>query len=286
MNKKGVTFVEILISVAVLSILVVAATNLFLTGVEVLDHTETVYKNISEFEYFFTKIKDDIQKFIPFMYAGVFVENDNLINDIFENSYHHNKLSSSVKSLITISEYPAFFNGASSDAVKLDEYFLYDDNLVTWFSSADPRSSCWNIFNKEKWERWLYNLPAFNWNDIGIFTNNGFLMFSLGDDFSYEKYKAISYFYKPDEKAVYYYKIKFDGSVDFDFLSPTVIAENVSGFNIKYYTYTNEEIPLDANPTYVIAGLVRYIEIEVIIDDSTQNVSKKKIFPLNINRMY
>jgi|GEM_PF-5839674 len=283
MSKKGITFVEILISVAVLSILVIAATNLFLTGVKVLEHTETVYENISEFEYFFTKIKSDIQKFVPFMYAGAFVEDDDLIKTIFDNSYHHNKLTSSVKSLVPITEYPQFFNGAS-DVVPLDEYFLYDDNLISWFSSSDPRSTCWSVFNKDKWERWKYNLTSFNWNDISIFTNNGFIMFALGDDFSYKKYQAISYFHDPDEKAVYYYRIKYDGTAGFDFLRPTVIAENVTGFNINYYTYTNEKIPLDSNVTYVIAGLIRYIEIEVIISDANHNVAKKKIFPLNINR--
>ena len=91
--------------------------------------------------------------------------------------------------------------------------------------------------------------------------NRVFFYTSLGENFSYQKYQTLCYYFSEQENKVYYYKI--DSETGDQNVVPQVILENVYLFNIKYYTYNNEILDLKNDFTYTMPGLVRKFEIEI-----------------------
>ncbi|MCK9225330.1 MAG: prepilin-type N-terminal cleavage/methylation domain-containing protein [Candidatus Muirbacterium halophilum] len=283
-ENKGLSLVEVLISMAIFGILIVATTNLFFSGINIWDYGENVYNKLSDIDFFMKRFENDLKTTSPFSYCSVFKKNNGFLDNILKSYLNKGKLADNAKStLINIPDYSEFFNGKNNNLIDIQNYFLSNDALSSWFNLNNNRENCWLYLKKELWERWIYNIPAFNWNDIGIFTEQGFFYNSLGDNFSYQKSQTLCYFFSEEEKKLYYYKI--DSNTKEGTVTPQVILENVYLFNIKYYTLNNEIIEMKNDFIYTMPGLVRKFEIEIDIREDKEEFRKKKVFFLNLNRM-
>ena len=179
-GNKGITLVEVLISMAIFGILIIATTNLFFSGINIWDYGENVYNKLSDIDYFIKRFESDLKTTSPFVYCSAFKKNNGFFELLFQSNINKGKLSESAKNtLITVPDHSYFFNGKDNDLIDIQNYFLFNDSISSWFSQSDNREKCWDFFKKELWERWIYNIPAFNWNDIGIFTEQGFFLYFI-----------------------------------------------------------------------------------------------------------
>jgi prepilin-type N-terminal cleavage/methylation domain-containing protein len=286
MNRHGITLIEILISMAIFGILIIAVTNLFFSGIAVWDYGEKISRGLTEIEFFFNKLTNDFASNRPFLYSGVFFSDEYYFVNFFNNNDHSEKFSDDVKSFLlpyVPERMDDFFSGTKVNMQDFQDYFMSDSALKDWFVSGINRQICWDFFNKEKWGKWLHNIPAIDWKDIGLFTDKGMIYYSLGNNSSYTKYHGLAFFYSPDDKSVNYYKINVQNPDNILLRQPEKIIENVVVFNLKYYTKQHEEIPLSSVPKFVLAGLIEYVELEIEIEEDKVFLQKKKTFMLNLN---
>ncbi len=284
-NRKGLTLIEILISMAVFGILVITTTNLFFSGLNVWEYGENINDKMSNAEFFYGRVGDDIIRHTPFAYCMIYREDNGLLEEIFRDSLHHDKFADSLKDRFAIPNIASFYNG-SSGSIDMQNYFLYSNALADWYNSTlVHRDICWKHFKKDLWDRWNYNIPAFDWNDVALFTDTGFIIYSLGDGFSYRKYRGFSIFYNSAENKVYYYMLKVSDPDSITYNDPEVLLENVNAFEVRYYTFDNDEIPLGDSFTYSLPGLLKSLEINIVMSEDKVQVEKKKMFDLGIKKM-
>ncbi|MGM0607578.1 MAG: PilW family protein [Candidatus Muiribacteriota bacterium] len=294
MSKQGMTFVEVLISMAVFGVLILASTNLFFSGLNVWEFGESMSRKLHDIDFLFNKITYELNNITPFLYAGLFLEDETFFKEFFDNEEYYDKYSDNIINIF-YSNMPDnlknFFFGEKDNYENYLNYFLAESSyssetaLKSWLGEENNRRTCWQYFNKGKWEEWMYNIPAFNSNDIGVFSSNGFIYYGLGKNFSYSKYRGVSFYYNEEERSVYYYSFFFNESQSIVYNRPEKIIEDVFVFDIKYFSHNNEEIPTDEGFTYILPGVLSNMEIEVELYDSNTSMRKRKIFDFNINKM-